>query len=132
MKLKLKNYDHPYYCSEMNYFVSPKDDNWGSRKVFKNWKAFDEAWDLEHLDIDMNLIFRWDIWERDEAGFGLSLYMMHQRKGAFRPIEIETIEKKDLEEINNYLREHWIRLQQMWNPISVIDESTYKVGYTKK
>ena len=49
--------EHPYYCSESNYY---------SNKPSMTWETMTEFLDeFEGTDIDMNLVFRWDIKPRE-------------------------------------------------------------------
>lgn len=119
MKLiKLKQTEHSYYCNDANYYVSPiRNNNWGSFKEFNNWEHFkSEGW-LD-LDIDMNLIFRFDIEDcKETKDKVLKLYLMHQRKGAFRPIHIHNMKEEDMKEVTKLLQDNWLHLKEMWKEV---------------
>lgn len=108
MKLLVK---HPYYCSESNYY---------SHEPQERFETFSDFYDDYHdADIDMNLIFRFDISQDDDTGeYSADIFMIQQRKGIFKPIAIDRIEEKDEELMTQLLTKHWERLKEMWNPIS--------------
>jgi len=45
--------DHDYYCSDSNYYSKDAGQSWDSFQDFYN--------KYKDADVDMNLIFRWDI-----------------------------------------------------------------------
>ncbi len=51
--------EHPYYCSESNYYSNDANAEWETMTDFL--AEFDSA------DVDMNLVFRWDIRQRDKG-----------------------------------------------------------------
>jgi hypothetical protein len=122
--------DHPYYCSESNYFSNDY------RTVYASWQGFLEA--EGDNDLDMNLLFRWD-WtakeyfdddtlaarqeyasrfgDRDHA-WTLSLFWMLQRKGIFRVTEMDVC-KADEPEVRQWLGVRADHLGLLWQPISL-------------
>lgn len=108
--------DHPYYCSDSNYYSNEASSKWES--------VADYLDEFEGADIDMNMVFRWDIRqdinpETDEllGGYTAEIFMMHQRKGIFHPHFIANVEESDIERLKAYLEEHWKYLQDIWFPI---------------
>lgn len=124
----LWEFDHPYYCSESNYYSNDCHADYGS------WQGFVEA--EGDNDLDMNLLFRWD-WNADEyfdddtiearreyAGrFGdkdhawtLSLFWILQRKGIFRCTEIKVC-KADEVAVRTWLVERAQHMVSVWEPL---------------
>lgn len=111
--------DHPYYCS---------DSNWFSREAFMVFDTASEFLDeFENTDIDMNLVFRWDVSENTDADdisdgtYYAKVFMMKQRKGLFHPIHIATIDQGDCLRFCNYLDKHWQRIKDIWMPLSQLE-----------
>ena len=74
--------NHPYYCAE---------SNWYSNEAYIRYDSFASFLDeWEDLDTDLNHVFRWDWHEADEENSQsrLQIFIMLQRKGWFRPIEV--------------------------------------------
>ena len=106
---------HDYYCSESNYYSKEP------RSVYETFSDFTDEWG-EH-DIDMNLIFRWDIAineDNDEnpTGYNAEIFMIQQRKGIFKPIRIENITQDDIPKFIEIVTPHWEKLKKIWRPIS--------------
>lgn len=97
---------------------------------YDNWEDFKNEWDVfTDFDVDLNLIFRWDIQknvddETDEEldSFRIIFFMIQQRKGIFKVVEIENVNEEDLPEIQEFLNWHWLKLNKIWDPISKIKE----------
>lgn len=110
-KLTLKDLaiDHDYYCSDNNYY---------SNEAALEYETFADFYEVFHdADVDMNLIFRWDVKERDESKrHYLELFMMNQRKGIFRPIYVALFDEKDVELLAKYLKPHIEKLKAIWKP----------------
>ena len=104
--------DHPYYCSESNYYSNEAYQEYDTMTDFLS--AF------EGMDVDMNLIFRWDVYKIDDESYSCHVYMMLQRKGIFIPHYIERVTEEEAEKFIEYLKIHWARLQEMWLPISEV------------
>lgn len=104
-KLTLKDLaiDHDYYCSDNNYY---------------SYETFADFYEEFHdADVDRNLIFRWDVKEREESKrHYLELFMMQQRKGIFKPIYIALFDEKDVELLAKYLKPHIEKLKSIWKP----------------
>lgn len=113
--IELKDYEHDYYCSDSNYYSNSA----GSK--FDTWKEFYD--EFYNSDIDMNLIFRFDIRKSDSGLYYMEVFMIHQRKGIFAPILIRHIVESDMESIERLLSDHWEKLKSIWNPISNIKEA---------
>lgn len=111
MTLEQLAVDHDYYCSTSNYYSNE------AHTTFRTWADFYEEY--HNADIDMNLIFRWDIKKREESGrYWAEIFMMGQRKGLFRPIVIDYIDEKDVDSFITMVHKHWEKLLSIWAPIS--------------
>lgn len=109
--LKKLEVDHDYYCSGSNFYSNDPACNWTT------WADFYEEY--FKADIDMNLIFRWDIHKREESGrYYASIFMIHQRKGIFAPHLIEYIDEQDLDSFKKLMRMHWEKLESIWRPLN--------------
>lgn len=105
--------DHPYYCSESNYYSNDAGAQWETMTDFLA--------EFESCDVDMNLVFRWDIRQRDEQNPGryyAEVFMMHQRKGIFSPHYIKHINEGEAIRFRAYLEKHWRVMRLMWEPLS--------------
>lgn len=105
--------DHPYYCSESNYYSNDAGAAWETMTDFL--AEFDSA------DVDMNLVFRWDIRQRDEGNPGryyAEVFMMHQRKGIFSPHHVKHINEDEAVRFRAFLEKHWAVMRAMWAPLS--------------
>lgn len=112
--------EHPYYCSESNYY-----SNEGSMEFALMSDFLDE---FESCDVDMNLCFRWDIKKKtecygDDAGEGYcaEVFLMLQRKGIFRPCSINSVSEEEAVRFEQYAIRHYKTLQSMWRPLSGVD-----------
>lgn len=110
--------NHPYYCSESNYYSNEAAERFATMTDFLD--AFEDA------DVDMNLCFRWDVKEHmnadDTAGTGrywAEVFLMLQRKGIFKPCTIRSIEEHEVERFESYLRKHAETIAEMWAPIAL-------------
>ena len=98
--MNLKDYaiDHPYYCSLDNYYSND------ASFTYETMTDFLDYW--ESADVDMNLVFRWDINEYSKFDEDLKevplgkyyaeVFIMLQRKGIFTPCMIESITEEEL------------------------------------
>lgn len=107
--------DHPYYCSDSNFYSIE-----GSL-MYDTCGEFLDEW--EDADVDMNLIFRWDVHIRDEGSDNYGLYwaevfIIHQRKGIFRPIWIKSVKEEDYDRLTALLGKHYDHLKRIWEPLS--------------
>lgn len=128
MTTRLWETDHPYYCSESNYFSNECGSEYGS------WQAFHESEGSN--DFDMNLVFRWD-WtpndyvaddspeglreyadrfgEKDHA-WTLKVFWMGQRKGIFRCTEVKVC-KADEPDVRAWLAKRAEHMRTLWEPL---------------
>ena len=102
--------DHDYYCSDNNYY-----NNDGSLK----YDTFNDFYsEFKDADIDMNLVFRWDLNQIEETKeYYLEIFQMKQRKGIFTPIHIELFEEKDIPLFLEYMKPHIDKLKSIWTPL---------------
>ena len=106
---------HDYYCHDSNYFS--KD----AAQDFETWAEFYNEY--HDADIDMNLIFRWDIFKEDgNHHYSMKVYIMGQRKGIFTPIRIDYVHDDNFEQIKSLLQPHFDKLQNLWQPFSQINK----------
>ena len=113
MKIEDLSVKHNYHCSsesdEVNYYS------------FDNFLN-----EYKNVDIDMNLLFRFDLHCADDDYVSLhnldtkhylSLFFVLQRKGKILPVTIFNIKEEDTSKIHDYLlplKEHLIKL---WKPL---------------
>jgi hypothetical protein len=113
MTLEQLAQNHPYYCSG-NYYSNEPYYKWN------NWSEFYNEY--HNADVDMNMVFRWDISNHDDDDLQLGKYMtiimIHQRKGILAQHTIQKLFDYDMEQIVAYLKKHWQNMQALWNPIS--------------
>jgi hypothetical protein len=116
MTLKELAIKHSYYCHPSNYY------NNNCSHYFDTWDKFFEEW--ADADKDMNLVFRWDILEKEdenEKGTGtyeMQVFIMGQRKGLYQSCTIHTVTEADVPAIVNYLKGYKDHLMAMWEPIN--------------
>jgi len=102
--------DHDYYASDSNYY----SNNSGHYTTFADF--YDDFIDA---DIDMNLIFRWDIKKHDESErYYVEIFMILQRKGIYMPHMIDHIREEDVPKFIELVTKHWQKLISIWSPIS--------------
>lgn len=117
MKLKHLAVNHPYYCSESNFYSNEP------ALKFPDIPAFLQEFGGDDCDIDMNLCFRWDVTpntnddNKEDGSYHAQVFLIHQRKGIFRPIYIESITEADVDAFVAYLKPHKERLLQNWKPL---------------
>lgn len=111
MKFKDLLEEHDYYCSENNYYSNDASKEWGNFQAF-----YDE---YKNADIDMNLIFRWDIKEKDNGMFYMQVFIMHQRKGIYAPHYIDNVVEDDFENIKSLLQPHLDKIIKNWIPFTI-------------
>lgn len=112
-KITLKNMaiEHDYYASSSNYYSKE------STLDYETWADFYEEY--HDSDIDMNLVYRWDIRLTDEGdGYYMQIVIIGQRKGLYIPIQIGVVEEKDVDQIKEFLKPHFEKLVSIWRPIS--------------
>ncbi|WP_430974660.1 hypothetical protein [Sunxiuqinia rutila] len=101
--------NHEYYCSESNYYIN---------EASLKYETFADFYEEFHdADVDMNLVFRWDLHEREESKrHYLEIFQMKQRKGIFTPIHIAYFDEKDIPLFVKYLKPHIEKLKSIWQP----------------
>lgn len=123
--MKLKVTDHPYYCSETNYYVGGSN-NFG-KSEYDSWSDFKEEWlhsgdDSLDIDSDLNYCVRFDITQNEDSGAkDLWLFFLLQRKGIFSPVQIRNIQDSDMAEIEKFLKRQWKYIKKMWKEFSDAD-----------
>ena len=113
--MKLKEYDHPYYASSCNYY---------SNEAHQEWETMAEFLDeFENADVDMNLVFRWDLQPRDEqkTRWSAQVIIIGQRKGIYSGHEIKNVNEIELHRFEKYLLKHWDTVRKIWMPISELE-----------
>lgn len=107
--------DHPYYCSDSNYY-----SNEGGMSFRTMTDFLDE---FEMCDVDMNLCFRWDIKKRSdcygegEEGYCAEVFLMLQRKGIFRPCSIGSVTEDEAIRFKTYAMKHLETIKAIWAPL---------------
>ena len=112
--------EHQYYCNDGNYYHA------GCHATYETLPEFlQEEGDA---DLDYNLVFRWDWKEGEDHGLGayngddyyrharLHVYIMNQRKGAFRSAEVKVC-RADEPSILEYLSLRFNHLMSLWQPL---------------
>ncbi len=111
MKIKDLAVDHDYYASDNNYYSNDASGN------YENWNDFYE--EFKDADIDMNLVFRWDVTRKEEEeGYFMQVIIIAQRKGIYMPIQIEDVKDEDVEQIKEFMKPHFEKLVSIWNPLN--------------
>lgn len=110
---RLVSCDHPYYCSESNYYSNEASQRYETATEFLD--------DFESADVDMNLVFRWDVNPNGKTGadagrYCAEIFMMLQRKGIFKPIYIAHINEAEAERLEQYLAKHFETIKALWAP----------------
>jgi hypothetical protein len=104
---------HDYYCHESNYYSNE------AREIYASFEAFYSDWN--DADVDMNLVFRWDVKQVDEdtveAGYYAQIFIIQQRKGIFVPVVIEKIEENNVPLFLQFLKPHLEKLKKNWLPL---------------
>lgn len=100
---------HEYYCQPSNYY---------SNEAFSSFKTFKDFFnEMGDADLDMNLLFRWDIIDYDGGDIKMYVFIMHQRKGRYWPNQIEKITEEDLPLILEYLKPRLKHIKKLWAPL---------------
>lgn len=122
----LWEFDHPYYCSEGNFFQA------GQHEVLDSWAEFATPQELLYdFDDDLNLLWRWD-WkradpadyeyelERDPSfelpGDRLLLFFMMQRKARNMSAEVAVTEA-DEPAVREWLEKKALHMRKLWEPM---------------
>jgi hypothetical protein len=103
--------EHPYYCSESNYYSNEP------HAEFDSWEDFME--EEGDSDMDYNLIFRFD-WKKADNDNELphdtlQLFYIGQRKGLFRCVEVK-ITDEDEDSVRPWLHGRFKHLLSLWVP----------------
>jgi hypothetical protein len=109
---KLISYNHQYYCNNSNYYSNEPNEYYETVTDFLD--VFEDA------DIDMNLIFRWDIKlkEDSEKNYYVEIFIIQQRKGIFKPIYIKSITEEEAKRLELLLAKHFEVLKNLWKPFN--------------
>ncbi|MDT0306155.1 hypothetical protein RM780_04155 [Streptomyces sp. DSM 44917] len=108
--------DHPYYCTEGNYYARPVD---GLHTLYDSWAAFHAEWG--DLDPDLNLVFRWD-WHRPDPDGDevppdtLKVFWVLQRKAILRSTEC-VVTEADEPAVRAWLAERARTVRAIWEPL---------------
>lgn len=127
---RLWEYDHPYYCSESNFFVGRNSDYYN--EPVESWADFMNGWGCS--DVDMNLVFRWDWQELDPDDYEssddypdgwsaenpdrLEIFFIQQRKGIFAPV-VCWVNKFNEPSVREWLSARWETMAAIWEPIGM-------------
>lgn len=112
-KITLKDLSvkHDYYASRSNFY------NKECNEAYDTWQSFYDEY--KDADIDMNLVFRWDIHEYDNANsFWMEIIIIQQRKGIYFPIYIRNVFEQDVQQIVEFMKPHFDKLKKNWKPLS--------------
>lgn len=110
--LKKLSVEHPYYASDSNYYSNEAGETWQTMTDFLT--------EYEDADVDMNLVYRWDIIKKDNTNpkeYYVEVFIIKQRKGIYSPNYIENINEEEAIRFKKYLRKHWQTMQKLWEPI---------------
>lgn len=125
---RLWEIDHPYYCTEGNYYVP--GNRWNEvHSEYDSWQDFIADWG--DLDPDLNLVFRWD-WKRaapddyepDDDGVirvpedRLLVFWVLQRKAILRSTEC-IVTEADEPAVREWLAERAKTIAAIWEPIAL-------------
>lgn len=121
--MKLWESDHPYYCTEGNYYARPSE---GLHTEYESWQDFYDEWG--GTDEDMNLVFRWD-WQRadpsDYEPYGeavppdtLAVFWVLQRKAVLRST-LCVVTEADEPAIREWLTERARTVAAIWAPLEL-------------
>lgn len=100
-------------ASDSNYYSSDPAEVWETMTDFLR--------EFENADIDMNLVYRWDIRKREDCKleeYYAEVFIIKQRKGIYSPHHITNINEKEAIRFEKYLIKHWQTMQKLWKPIN--------------
>lgn len=111
MTLKDLAIEHDYYCSDSNYY---------SNETSVRYDTFADFYEEFHdADVDMNLVFRWDLKMREASErYYMEIFQIKQRKGIFAPIYIKYFDEQDIPLFIKYITPHIEKLKNIWNPLA--------------
>lgn len=103
--------NHDYYASGQNFYSNEASGH------FNTWADFYE--EFHDADIDMNLVYRWDIKQREESKrYYMQIIVIGQRKGLYLPQHIDYVDEIDVPQIIQFLKPHFEKIQKIWMPLS--------------
>ncbi len=103
---------HNYYCSDSNYYSND------ARLEYTTFADFYK--EFHNADVDMNLVFRWDLTKREASDkYFMELFIMKQRKVIFVPIYISYFNESDIEYFIKYINPHMETLKNIWKPFDL-------------
>jgi len=97
-------------------------DYYGSGNIgdeYLNFDSFLAEWPADDVDLDMNLIYRWDLDQPDGYDPGkacLTVFFIQPRKARIFECVIKEFTEKDIEPLRKYLEPHKIKLLSLWHP----------------
>lgn len=119
-ELHLWEIDHPYYASDGCYYTP--GNRWDEvHSKWESWADFLAAWG--DLDLDLNLLYRWD-WQRADPDYpddypdsdALRLFFMLQRKA--KPFShYIAVKESDEPAIREWLTERAEHMRLLWEPL---------------
>lgn len=113
MELPIKELvvQHPYYASDSNYYSNDASITYDTMGDFL--AEFGEA------DIDMNLIYRWDVKKNEDEDdkYYAQIFIIMQRKGIYTPIMVKDFKQKDVAAFVALIQKHKAKLLEIWKPI---------------
>lgn len=109
----LWEFEHPYYCTEGNFYQN------GCHDEYYSWAAFMADWG--DVDFDYNLPWRWD-WQSPTEEFPdqehrLDVFWMLQRKAICRSTSVK-VSPEDEPAVREWLAERWEGIKSIWAPFS--------------
>lgn len=121
----LRGSEHPYYCSESNYYTNYQND---PGQQYDSWESFMS--EFGDSDPDMNLVFRWD-WkipdpadyegaEDEMPGEQVHIFFVLQRKGIFCCHQVN-VTVADEPAIRAWLTERAKTIAAIWAPITLVE-----------
>ena len=110
--MELKDYGHPYYANDGNFYSNDSCQTWQTMAEFLDG--------YEDADVDMNMVFRWDIRPRDEqkTRWEAQVIIIGQRKGIYASHSILNVNADELIRFEKYLWKHWENMKMLWCPFS--------------
>lgn len=103
----LSKKNHPYKCNTRNFYSNEANEQYDNITEFLD--------EYEDADIDMNLVFRWDVHKTEDGEYYVEIFLILQRKGIFRPISIDSILEDDVERFETYLQKHKQKIDELWD-----------------
>ena len=111
MTLKDLFIEHPYYASSSNYYSNEASLSFQTMSDFIS--------EFADADIDMNLIYRWDVHKHDKSEtYWAEIFIIHQRQGIYTPIVIHHFAEDDVSSFISLVTKHKERLLECWKPIA--------------